>query len=157
MRFHLIDQVDHVRPWRSVAARKLTSRTEDYWRDEGHGPQMPASFVLEAICQAGTWLILTSSGLVQRAALLSVESVDVHSVVRPGDVLEVVGTVVSRSADAAVLSGRATVRGRTVLEARAVMCALLPAEQLEHVEDVRRMHGRLFRATRVTADVEAVA
>lgn len=155
MLFHLIDRVDRLEAWRSVSARKLTSRTETFWRDEGVGLQMPAPLVLEALCQAGTWLVLSSSGLEQRAALLSVDAVDVLGVVRPGDVLEVEGTVVSRSESTAVLSGRVSVAGRPVLEATDVMCALLPAAQLEDEASVRRMHDRLFATTVVTAQVAA--
>jgi 3-hydroxyacyl-[acyl-carrier-protein] dehydratase len=153
--FHLIDRVDRIEPWRSVTARKLTSRAETFWRDEGVGLQMPAPLVLESLCQAGTWLILSSSDLEQRAALLSVDAVDVLGAVRPGDVLQVEGTVVSRSETTAVLSGRVSVDGRPVLEATAVMCALMPAAQLEDDASVRRMHDRLFATTVVTEQAAA--
>jgi len=61
MRFHLIDRVDSYEPARSVRARKLTSYSEDYWEDEEGGPVMPRPFLLEAFCQAGTWLIIAST------------------------------------------------------------------------------------------------
>ncbi len=37
---------------------------------------MPPPFVLEAFCQAGTWLIMITTDRRKRAALLSVGSVD---------------------------------------------------------------------------------
>lgn len=155
MRFHLIDRVDRIDPWRSVSARKLTSRTETYWRDEGAGLQMPAPLILEALCQAGTWLVLASSDLRQRAALLSVDSVEVLGVVRPGDVLQIEGTVVSLSETTAVLSGRVSVHGRPVLEAVDVMCALMSAAQLEDLASVQRMYDRIFATTAVVATASA--
>ena len=84
MRFFLLDRIDDIDPHRSVRARKLTSTAEHYWRDGGSGPQMPPTLVLEALCQAGTWLILESTGFERRAALLSVA--DVASARRSGPV-----------------------------------------------------------------------
>lgn len=145
MRFHLIDRIDTWDAGRSISARKLTSWLEDFWRDEGNGPQMPAPLVLEALCQAGTWLIIASTGARQRAALLSVDGVSFHEPVRPGDVLVLDGTVESMGEETAVLSGTASVNGKTVMKAETVMCALLPAEHLEDIEDTRRMLDRLTR------------
>ena len=106
MRFHLIDRVDAYEPADSVRARKLTSPSEEYWEDQGHGPVMPQPFMLEALCQAGTWLIMITTERRQRAALLSVGSVDFLGDVRPGDVLELEGKVESMNDEVAVLSGR---------------------------------------------------
>lgn len=145
MRFHLIDRIDALEPGRAVRARKVTSRLEDHWRDTGRGPEMPAPLVLEALCQAGTWLILITTGLRRRAALLSVDSVTFHSAVRPGDVLELAGTVESLNDETAVLSGTATVGGRPVMTADAIMCALLPADELEDLEATRLLERRLTR------------
>jgi len=145
MRFHLIDRIDTWDAGRTISARKLTSWLEDFWRDEGDGPRMPAPLILEALCQAGTWLIIASTGVRQRAALLSVDGVSFHEPVRPGDVLVLEGTVESMGEETAVLSGTASVNGRTVMKAETVMCALLPAGQLEDTEDTRRMLDRLTR------------
>ncbi len=145
MRFHLIDRIDAWDAGRAISARKLTSWLEDFWRDEGDGPRMPAPLVLEALCQAGTWLIIASTGVRRRAALLSVDGVSFHEPVRPGDVLLLEGTVESLSDETAVLSGTASVNGRTVMKAETIMCALLPAEDLEDPEETRRMLDRLSR------------
>ncbi|WP_344357532.1 hotdog domain-containing protein [Streptomyces gobitricini] len=145
MRFHLIDRIDAWEAGRTISARKLTSLLEDHWRDEGAGPQMPAPLVLEALCQAGTWLIIATTGVRRRAALLSVDGISFHGPVRPGDVLRLEGTVESLSEETAVLSGTVSVDGRTVMEAEAVMCALLPVEDLEEPGDTRRMLDRLLR------------
>jgi 3-hydroxyacyl-[acyl-carrier-protein] dehydratase len=147
MRFHLIDRVDCLVPRQSVHARKLTSHLETYWRDDGQGPTMPPSLVLEALCQAGTWLIMCSTDLSQRAALLSIDEVSFGEVVRPGDVLDLHGTVESFSTETAVLCGRVTVGGRTALEASSIMCALLPTADLEDTEPLERMRRQLVRPT----------
>ena len=84
MRFHLIDRVDAYEPARSVRARKLTSRSEEYWEESPRGPIMPPPFVLEALCQAGTWLVMITTDRSKRAALLSIGSVDFVGDVYPG-------------------------------------------------------------------------
>jgi len=145
MRFHLIDRVDAWEPFRSVRARKLTSHSEEYWDTSADGPIMPPPLVLEALCQAGTWLVMLSTELRKRAALLSVGSVDFLGDVRPGDVLELEGSVDSMGDEVAVVSGRVLVGGQSVLEAKDIMCVLIDAGDLEDVEDTRRMLKLLTR------------
>src|SRR5688500_12335074 len=87
VRFHLIDRVVSYEPAPSVRARKLTSRFEEYWDDSGGTPVMPPPLVLEAFCQAGTWLIMIATERRKRAALLSIGSVEFLGPVEPGDVL----------------------------------------------------------------------
>ena len=146
MRFHLIDRVDAYEPARSVRARKLTSRSEEYWEESPRGPVMPPPFVLEALCQAGTWLVMITTQRSKRAALLSIGSVNFVGDVSPGDVLIMEGTVDSMGDEVAVVSGRVTVDGRPVLEATDIMCALISADTLEDLEETERMQRLLTRA-----------
>jgi 3-hydroxyacyl-[acyl-carrier-protein] dehydratase len=145
VRFHLIDRVDSYEPGRSVRGRKLTSYSEEYWEDAGDGLVMPPPLALEALCQAGTWLILASTERRKRAALLSIASVVFLGDVRPGDVLELEGTVDSMSDEVAVISGRVTVEGRPVLEAKDIMCALIDAGDLQDLEDTARLQKTIIR------------
>jgi 3-hydroxyacyl-[acyl-carrier-protein] dehydratase len=142
----LIDRVDAYEPARSVRARKLTSRSEEYWEESPRGPIMPPPFVLEALCQAGTWLVMITTERSKRAALLSIGSVSFVGDVSPGDVLIMEGTVDSMGDEVAVVSGRVTVDGRTVLEATDIMCALIKADTLEDLEETERMQRLLTRA-----------
>jgi 3-hydroxyacyl-[acyl-carrier-protein] dehydratase len=150
VRFHLIDRVDSYEPSASVRARKVTSLSEDYWEEDGEGDHgglvMPPPFVLEALCQAATWLIMISTDRAKRAALLSIGSVDWHGPVRPGDVLEMVGEVGSFGSETAVVSGHVHVEDRLVLEAQDVMCALIDADTLADLDDTRRLQELLTRA-----------
>ena len=146
MRFHLIDRVDEWEPAKSVRARKVTSLSEDYWEDEDGNLRMPPPFVFEALCQAGTWLIMITTDRRKRAALLSVGSVTWHRDVRPGDVMILEGECPSFGEDTAVVSGRVTVDGETVLEAEDVMCALIDADTLADLDDTERLQNMLTRA-----------
>lgn len=145
MRFHLIDRVLECHPARSIRASKVTSQSEEYWEEGDDGPVMPPPFMLEALCQAGTWLIMITTDRRKRAALLSVGSVSFLDDVRPGDVLDLEGTVDSMGDEVAVISGRVSVDGRTVLEAQEIMCALIEASDLEDLEDTARMQKLLTR------------
>lgn len=146
MRFHLIDRVDAFEPSKSVRARKLTSLSEDYWEEDGAGLVMPPPFVLEALCQAATWLIMISTERAKRAALLSIGSVDWLGYVRPGEILEMVGEIASFGGETAVVSGHVSVEGRTVLEAQEIMCALIDADTLADLDDTKRLQDMLTRA-----------
>jgi len=146
VRFHLIDRVDDYEPAKIVHARKLTSWSETHWEETPNGPVMPAPLALEALCQAGTWLIMITTERRKRAALLSIGSVAFHGDIRPGDVLMLEGIVDSMSDEIAVLSGTATVDGRVVMEARDIMCILIDASDLADLDETLRLQQLLTRA-----------
>jgi 3-hydroxyacyl-[acyl-carrier-protein] dehydratase len=152
VRFYLVDRVDAFEPARSVQARKLTSRAEAYWEvspNGAHGPDadvvMPPPLVLEALCQAGAWLVMISTACRQRAALLSIGAVRFLDDVRPGDVLLLEGHVESMGDEVAVLSGRVTVDGRAVLEADEIMCALIETGELQDPAETERLRQQIVR------------
>lgn len=145
MRFHLIDRVVEWEAGKSVLGRKLTSRSEEFWEEDGDELRMPPPLVLEALCQAGTWLVMISTDRRKRAALLSIGSVDFLGDVRPGDVLDLEGTVESMNDEVAVVSGRVTVEGKPVLEAGDIMCALIDAGDLADLDDTERLQTMLTR------------
>jgi 3-hydroxyacyl-[acyl-carrier-protein] dehydratase len=130
VRFHLIDRVEEIEPRATIRARKVTSYSEEYWEEAEGGLRMPPPFVLEAFCQAGTWLIMMSTERRKRAALLQVGSVTWHRDVRPGEVIVMEGAMSSFGEETAVLSGTVKVDGETVLDCEDVMCALIDASDL---------------------------
>jgi len=81
----------------------------------------------------------------ERAALLSIGSVEFLGDVRPGDVIELDGRVESMNDEVAVLSGTATVDGTVVMEAKDIMCALIDAETLAPLDDTQRLQGVMWR------------
>jgi 3-hydroxyacyl-[acyl-carrier-protein] dehydratase len=146
VRFHLIDRIDSFEPHSVIHARKVTSLSEDYWEADGEQLVMPPPFVLEALCQAGTWLIMISTERRKRAALLQVGSVSWLRDVHPGDVLELDGRVDSFGEETAVISGSVLVDGEPVLEASEIMCALIDADTLADLDDTKRLQDMLTRA-----------
>jgi 3-hydroxyacyl-[acyl-carrier-protein] dehydratase len=145
VRFHLIDRVDAYTPKLSVRARKLTSYSEEYWEEVDGELRMPPPFVLEAFCQAGTWLIMISTDRQKRAALLQVGSVTWYRDVHPGDILIMEGDCSSFGDETAVLSGKVTVDGETVMDCEDVMCALIEGDTLADLDDTGRLQEMLTR------------
>jgi 3-hydroxyacyl-[acyl-carrier-protein] dehydratase len=143
VRFHLIDRVEELEPGQSVRARKVTSFSEEYWEEADGELRMPPPFVLEAFCQAGTWLIMITTDRRKRAALLQVGSVTWGRDIRPGEVLVMEGTMSSFGEETAVLSGTVKVDGETVLECEDVMCALIDASDLADLDDTERLQKML--------------
>jgi 3-hydroxyacyl-[acyl-carrier-protein] dehydratase len=146
VRFHLIDRIDSFESHKTVRGRKVTSLSEDYWERQDGEQVMPPPFLLEALCQAATWLIMISTERRKRAALLQVGSVTWHRDVRPGEVLELGGEIVSFGEETAVFTGQVTVDGETALEASEIMCALIDADQLADPDDTKRLQDMLTRA-----------
>lgn len=145
MRFHLVDRIDRYSPGVEIRARKLTSPDESFWQGEGERRVMPPHLVLEALCQAGAWFVYLDSKGERSAALLSIGSVDFTGDVRPGDVLDITGTVVSTNTERAVLDGVVSVGGQVVLTAHELMCTLMPGSRLD---DPERLEQRALAALR---------
>lgn len=143
MRFHLIDRIDEFEAGKFVRGRKLVAGSEECWEDTAAGPVLAPPLLLEALCQAGTWLIMLSTERRKRAALLQIGAVGFIGDARVGDVVILEGVVESMNDEMAVLSGTATVDGRAVLYAEDIMCALIDADDLEAPEDSERTLARL--------------
>jgi 3-hydroxyacyl-[acyl-carrier-protein] dehydratase len=76
---------------------------------------------------------------------LSIGDVSFVADVVPGDILIMEGAVESMGDEVAVVSGKVTVDGKTVLEASDIMCALIDAGDLADLEDTRRLQEMLTR------------
>lgn len=146
MRFHLIDRVDACEPGRSVRARKLVSRSEELLVGPDADPIIPPPLVLEALCQAGSWLIMITTERRQRAALLSIGAVAFLGDARPGDIIILEGQVESWGDEVAVISGRATVDGVPILTAGEIMCVLIDATDLADPEETARLQQLFTRS-----------
>ncbi|WP_129666758.1 3-hydroxylacyl-ACP dehydratase [Phytoactinopolyspora endophytica] len=143
MLFHLTDRILDYELGRSIRARKVTSRSESYWREVSTAKTMPRPMVLETLCQAGAWLVMLQTDLARRAALLSVAEVRFFGDVCPGDVLEIDATVESASDEMAVMSGQVSIDSHVVMAASDVMCALIEPCELDDPATTRRQLAAL--------------
>ncbi|MEU2033794.1 3-hydroxyacyl-ACP dehydratase FabZ family protein [Nocardia amamiensis] len=139
MRFHLVDRIESWEPMRRITARKATSVYEDYWQPSRGGPVMPFGLALEALCQAGAWLVLLSTEHRKRAALLNIGEVTVQRDAMPGDVLRMSAEVVSVGTRIASVDGWVDVDRQRILTVRGLMCGLIDADQLDDPLETARM------------------
>jgi 3-hydroxyacyl-[acyl-carrier-protein] dehydratase len=86
MKFHLIDRILELESGRSIVAIKNLSLAEEYLADHFPGfPVMPGVLMLEALTQAGAWLIRESEDFAHSVILLrSAKTIKYGSFVEPG-------------------------------------------------------------------------
>ncbi|MBY8862215.1 hypothetical protein K7711_37475 [Nocardia sp. CA2R105] len=144
MRFHLIDRIESWDADHSIVARKAVSVYENHWQTDESGPVLPFGLALEALCQAGAWLVLLSSEHRKRAALLSLGEVRVLRDAVPGDVLRMTAQVTSKRNRTAMMDGRVEVGGEPILVVHSLMCAFVDAERLDDPVDTARMADMLL-------------
>ncbi|GAA4725754.1 hypothetical protein [Brevibacillus fulvus] len=146
MRFLMVDRIEEIVPAKEIKASKLITGDDPFACDPVSGePGLWEGIAVEALCQAGAWLIMHSTEFRQRAVLLGAEQIVIHGRAVPGDVLQLHGELHSLDGQSAVFSGKGYVNGACMLELHYMMCALIPVEELEATEDVKRTFRLLRR------------
>jgi 3-hydroxyacyl-[acyl-carrier-protein] dehydratase len=123
MRFSLIDRIDELQPGSKILAVKSLSMAEEYLADHFPGfPVMPGVLMLEAMTQAGAWLIRASEDFVHSMVVLrEARNVKYGQFVQPGQTLEVAAEIFKEAENLTTLKARGTVGGQTTVSARLVL------------------------------------
>jgi 3-hydroxyacyl-[acyl-carrier-protein] dehydratase len=123
MRFCLIDRITHLEPGRSIAAVKNLSLAEEYLADHFPAfPVMPGVLMLEAMVQAGAWLIRASDDFAESTILLKeTRNVKYGSFVEPGRQLVVTAEILEHGARETKLKASGTVDGEPTVSGRIVL------------------------------------
>ncbi|MGQ9573772.1 MAG: 3-hydroxyacyl-ACP dehydratase FabZ family protein [Thermoguttaceae bacterium] len=124
MRFSLIDRIESLEPGVRITALKALSLAEEYLADHfPRFPVMPGVLMLEAMTQAGAWLVRASEDFAHSMVLLKeARGIKYGQFVEPGQTLRVTAEILSQTERETVLKvkgivdGRVTVNGRLVLE-----------------------------------------
>jgi 3-hydroxyacyl-[acyl-carrier-protein] dehydratase len=143
MRLLLVDRLTEIVPWTSAKGVKLVSASEDFIRVGRNGHYMPRGLVLECAFQAAAWLIVISSSLRQRPAVISVSDVRWLGDARPGDRLETTVRIRDHDDDIADVNGEISIGGRKILEVEGGLCALLPTSDLDTPGAAEWMVGQI--------------
>ena len=114
MRFSLIDRIDELEPGVRIVAVKALSLAEEYLADHFPGfPVMPGVLMLEAMSEAGAWLIRASEDFAHSIVVLKeARAVKYGQFVEPGQTLQVVAEMVGQTERETTLKTRGTVDGR---------------------------------------------
>jgi 3-hydroxymyristoyl/3-hydroxydecanoyl-(acyl carrier protein) dehydratase len=131
MRLFLVDRLTEVVPWESACATKLVSAAEDFIQTGRCGKYMPRGLVLECAFQAAAWLIVISSSMKLRPAVLRVSGVRWFGEVRPGDRIESRVRILQHDDDVAEVTGETYIGRTKILEVGSGLCALLPTADLD--------------------------
>jgi len=123
MRFSLIDYIERLTPGVEISAVKNLSMAEEYLADHFPGfPVMPGVLMLEAMTQAGAWLIRASEDFAHSIVVLKeAKNVKYGQFVEPGQTLRVVAEIVAQTERETQLKTRGMVDGRNTVSARLVL------------------------------------
>lgn len=123
MRFSLIDRIEQLEPGVSITACKALSMAEEYLQDHFPGfPVMPGVLMLEAMTQAGAWLVRSSEDFAHSMVVLKeARSVKYGQFVEPGQTLRVTAEIVSQTDRETVLKARGMVDGQVTVTSRLVL------------------------------------
>ena len=125
MRFNLVDRIEEVQPGRSLRAVKNLTLGEEYLADHFPGfPVMPGVLMLEALVEAGAWLLRVTDDFARSVIVLrEARNVKYGTFVEPGRQLVVSVELQERDGNVATLKGRGEVDGQSAVSARLVLVA----------------------------------
>jgi 3-hydroxyacyl-[acyl-carrier-protein] dehydratase len=123
MRFVLIDRITEVKTGQSLVAVKNLSLAEEYLADHFPGfPVMPGVLMLEALTQAGAWLIRDLEDFAHSIVLLKqAKTIKYGSFVEPGRQLQLRVELVSNGEHETALKGVGTIDGQEMVKGRFVL------------------------------------
>lgn len=116
MRFSQLDSITQLEPGKSIVASRILTGHEHYLADHfPNFPCMPGVLVLEAMYQAGAWLLRQSDGFERPIVMLKeVSNVKYGSFVAPGHELTVAVNLMKQVDEHTYkLKGSGTVDGKT--------------------------------------------
>ncbi len=117
MRFVLVDRIIELKPGQSLVAVKNLSLAEEYLADHFPGfPVMPGVLMLEALTQAGAWLVRDMEDFAHSVVLLKrAKTIKYGSFVEPGRQLKLSVTLVSHDDRESTFKGEGSIEGQSMV------------------------------------------
>lgn len=157
MRFVLIDRVVDLVPGKSVVAVKNLSLAEEYLADHFPGfPVMPGVLMLEALTQAGAWLIRETEDFAHSVILLKqARTIKYGSFVEPGRQLELRVDLVEHGASETTFKGKGLIDDQVMVQGRFTLTRYnlrdrnpaLHATDAAIVEELRDLYATLRKGS----------
>ncbi len=122
MRFVLVDRITELEQGQSLVAVKNLSLSEEYLADHFPGfPVMPGVLMLEALTQAGAWLIRDMEDFAHSVIVLKrAKMIKYGSFVEPGRQLQLKVQLVSDNGVETTFKGEGTIEGQAVVKGQFV-------------------------------------
>jgi 3-hydroxyacyl-[acyl-carrier-protein] dehydratase len=146
MRFTLLDRITGLEPGKRVTAVKALALAEEYLADHFPSfPVMPGVLMLEAMTQAGAWLVRAGEDFAHSIVVLKeARNVKYSNFVAPGQTLTVTAEIINQDARLTRLKAQGTVEGEVQLSGRLVLERYnLADEGLGTVDDDTRVKREL--------------
>jgi 3-hydroxyacyl-[acyl-carrier-protein] dehydratase len=123
MRFVLIDRITELNRGKSLVAVKNLSLAEEYLADHFPGfPVMPGVLMLEALTQAGAWLIRDLEDFAHSVIVLKqAKTIKYGSFVEPGRQLQLRVDLVSHSETETTFKGSGVIDGQEMVKGRVTL------------------------------------
>src|SRR5437868_743090 len=123
MRFQLVDRILEVEPGRRICVLKHLTLGEEYLADHFPTfPVMPGVLQLQALVEAGAWLLRLSDDFARTVWVLrEAKNVKYGTFVSPGHRLQLAVELVQREGGSATLKGRGEVDGTQTVSAQFVL------------------------------------
>ena len=120
MRFVLLDRIVELNPGHSLVAVKNLSLGEEYLADHFPGfPVMPGVLMLEALTQAGAWLVRDMEDFAHSVVLLKqAKTIKYGSFVEPGRQLQLRVELTSHDARESSFKGVGVIEGQEMVKGR---------------------------------------
>ncbi len=160
MRFELIDRILELEPGATITAVKNLTLAEEYLGDHfPNFPVMPGVLMLEALTQAGAWLIRATEDFAHSMIVLSqANNLRYGQFVQPSNTLTVSAEIVALGPHEVKLKAQGTVDGRLTVSARLVLTRYNLADRNPNdadldratVTDLRRRFALIYPQGRVT-------
>ena len=147
MRFTLIDRITSLEPGKSITALKNLSLGEEYLADHFPGfPVMPGVLMLEALVQAGAWLMRQKEDFAYSMVLLkSSRGVKFVNFVAPGHTLHVTAEVQDWNGAECTFKGIGKVDGELAVSAKLTLLQFNLADQNPNLKRSDEMQIRAAR------------
>jgi 3-hydroxyacyl-[acyl-carrier-protein] dehydratase len=120
MRFALIDRIVELEPGSMIKAVKTLTMAEEYLADHfPNFPVMPGVLMIEAMTQAGAWLVRVTDDFRHSVVILKeAANVKYGQFFQPGQTMTVCAEITKRSEGETKIKAQGIVDGRTTVGAR---------------------------------------
>jgi 3-hydroxyacyl-[acyl-carrier-protein] dehydratase len=125
MRFHLIDRIVEVNAGRNLRAYRNLTLGEEYLADHFPTfPVMPGVLMLQALVEAGAWLMRLSEDFAHSVIVLrEARNVKYDNFMEPGKQMQVFVELVERTPALATFKGKGESEGQQTVSARLTLAA----------------------------------
>jgi len=150
MRFTLVDRITELEPGKRIEAVKNLTMAEEYLAEHFPGfPVLPGVLMLEAVTQAGSWLIRATEGFKHSVILLKeAKAVKYGHFVTPGKQLRLTCEWISENGPLVTMKARGDLSGASSVSCRVVLERFNLSERHEGYADqdrrLKERHKQMF-------------